>query len=172
MDKHPLKILILALGLSFIFLGQTNPASAQSRGGACNFDKIQAKMGGDVPFPWGSEVPFPWNGISGLWAAEKGNMKAFFRFSQVRRMSNGEWIVEVEEVLPGLHEVIATGAGVAPDSGRIVRATMTGVDNSSYNAIVRAYREFEKNGVEKIVVVLTIRYADGRADSHFVLERQ
>jgi hypothetical protein len=97
-------------------------------------------MTGDhfVPWPWGLEMPFPWSFVQGVWMAEYGNFKSYFSFRVVRE-SNGLNQLVAEQIDPRTCTVIARGVGF--ESGRTVRAQMTGAAGSVYRVSLRAFSE-------------------------------
>ncbi|MBX2988264.1 MAG: hypothetical protein KF802_10230 [Bdellovibrionaceae bacterium] len=100
-------------------------------------------LGGDdfVPWPFGSEMPFPWSFVQGVWLAEHGEFRSYFRF-RVLKNDDGMRTLSVQQIDPVTCEQIAEGVGI--EYGNVVWAQITVPGG---HILRMQLRSFHKNAV-------------------------
>lgn len=130
----------LVIGLTLSIGAIANNDSSQSPFAQnSNVDNLIQGGGDDfVPWPWGSEMPFPWPFVQGVWKAEKGEFRSFFKFEIVKD-KDGIRQLRVTQIDPVT--CLIQAQGVAIEWNNMVRAQMTGRSGNTYRLSLRSFSE-------------------------------
>jgi len=147
MPKQLMKLLLVALVLSFSVMGYQSTANAQI-------------IGGD--FPIGSEVPFPWDMIEGDWVLNDAD-STFYRFRVLSISENGTRRVWVQQY-DSDENVIAQGSAFVRRNRRVLHARLQAKDGSKFRLRFASYSNMNNYGCDHRAYTIQIKELNTRGE--------